>query len=190
MIKYILTVFTSLVFLGCSGQEDDNQNAMQIISMLIDKEAHPLPPPPGDETYKISKSYLDSINNVKLKITLHPTMEGLDFSELPKDIPQQYLQIGGGKFSGSIKDLDGITSAKGHTIIWEDTMSLKRPMEFKDYRWSFTFSKIYYNKDSVRAALILSVSTGGKLSGSSIFIGLKKEDDKWVVDYEKVLEFS
>lgn len=184
-MKNLIILLLVLLIIGCAsktGYSDINE----VISFMIDKKAFPMPPPPhiNDTTTTISKKTADSLLKIKLKVALYPTLGSFSEKEI-KSIPKKYQDIFNIHNNSQEKiKLNELISEKGHQIILADTIELKKSKDFKNFDLLFWFSNFYFSEDHKKVLFILGVSQS-RLAGSSAIYVLKKEDEKWMVEYYK-----
>ena len=189
-MKNFVLLFFVLLIISCKNNTND-ENINEIISLMIDKRAFPLPPPPpiNDTTTVLNKRTRDSLLQVKLKVVLYPTLNGFTDSQFKKIIPSKYRNILERQNNISKRiTLDGIFSEKGHQIMLADTIQLKKSKDFENFDLLFWFSNFYYSKDKRKVFFELGISRS-RLAGSSTCYILKKENDKWQIEYSKPHEF-
>jgi len=178
MKNLILLIFTMLI-VSCTNKTKGN-NVSEVISFMIDKKAFPLPPPPLNGT---SSKVKDSLLNLKLKVALFPIMEDVEVEKIPEEY-RYILKNQDGDFEKLRQE--NVYSKKGHQIIMADTIELKKSKDFNSFDLLFHFSKLYYSKDKQKVFFELGVSRS-RLAGQSTFYVLKKQNDKWGVEYSKPL---
>lgn len=187
-MKKIIILFLVLVFFGCK-HETNNKEVNEIISFMIDKKAFPLvPPPPINDTIKsVPKQVLDSLLSLKLKVALYPNLNDLSQNEI-KSIPKKYFNkiYIDGNSSQKIK-LNEVVSRKEHVIILADTIEIKKSKDFEHFDLLFWFSKFYFSEDNEYVSFSLGISRS-RIAGSSALYILRKENDKWKIEYSKELE--
>lgn len=179
---------------GCTDNhiETDTNN---IIALIIERKAVPLPPPPPSPPnvseaemlkYRITA---DSMYKLKRKVRIIPNYFGLDFSKLSGTVPNKYM-IPDGRFSNrKTIDVTLINGLSRHDLVSVDSFGQYGNIHGHDnYPWTFQFSGIHFNRDRTVAALILHKNAGE--SGSAVFFGLEKKDGQWKISYEKELEIS
>lgn len=188
---YIILILISFCNLGCEKKSDDvNANIKQIVSIMVDKKAFPLPVPPtiDDTTIVFSQKAKDSLLQVKLKVALYPSLTAISKTSIKSNILSDYKDIfEHNKNNVSIITLDGVKSEKGHQIVLADTIQLKKSMDFENFDLLFNFSRFLFSNDNQKAFFILGVSRS-RLAGSSTLYILKKEKEKWIVEYTEELE--
>jgi hypothetical protein len=190
-----LTVFQLLFgFIGCTDNEYKTATN-DIIALVVDKEAFPIPlptPPPkevNETNWTEFQSASDSINNLERDVRIIPTYFQVDFSKLPKDIPDKYRIPKVGTSSDERINLVMINNNSRHNIIPVDSFIYgKENKELESYTWTLQFSKVFFSKEGNVAALILIKNTGS--SGSGIFLGLEKINNKWKIAFKRELETS
>ncbi len=185
MKKRFIFIFCCIL-LGCGPNGNRKQlSDERIMSVMVDKYAFPLPPPPpiNKKESGLSKEIIDSLLSLRLKVAIYPVMENIiNESELNK-IPKVYQKLlDPGLTAFQIDDINGITSKKNHVIVLADTVELKKSMDFKNYDLLFRFSRILYDKDKTKAIFELGVSRS-RLAGSAYILCMKREKDNWIVDY-------
>jgi|TARA_B110000093_G_C12810997_1_gene342834 hypothetical protein len=183
-MKNLIKLFFILLIVSCNKKTNDI-NFNEIISFMIDKEAFPLIPPPAlNDTTTINYKKFDSLYQTKLKIALYPALDSFSEKEL-KSIPEKYQDVFNIQNNSQEKiKLNELISEKGHQIILADTVELKKYKDFKDFDLLFWFSNFYFSKDNQKVLFTLGVSQS-RLAGSSAIYVLKKEDEKWMVEYYK-----
>lgn len=179
---------------GCTKSKN-KINIYNIITLVIEEEAIPLPPPsPPPQDFKESdllnfNKKIDSIYGLKRKVKLVPEYFELDFSKLPSAIPSKYLIQDGITSRASSINVALLDRKTRHSLIAVDYFSnYKKGVDDGIYMWTFQFSKIFFNKDYTAATLILDKRTSS--SGSTIFLGLEKINGEWKINYRKELEIS
>ena len=187
-MKNVIILFFALSIVSCNNKTD-NDNFNEIISFMIDKKAFPLIPPPAlnDTTTVINKKMFDSLLQTKLKVGLYPILNSFSEKEI-KSIPEKHLSLFNLQNNSQKKvTLNGLFSKKGHKVIIADTIEMKKSKDFKNFDLLFWFSNFYFSKDSQKVLFTLGVSRS-RLAGSSTLYILKKENEKWIVEYSKEQE--
>jgi|TARA_B110000967_G_scaffold206172_1_gene252270 hypothetical protein len=187
-MKNLIILFTILITTGCYN-DTNSKEFKEVISFMIDKQAIPIPPPPAIDdltTTTVSKKIIDSLDKIKLKVAIYPTIDTFSEEEFKK-IPEEYLdkfQIHGN--SQKRLTLNGISSRKGHKIVLADTIKLKKHMDFKDYDFLFWFSDFYFSDDNKKVLFNLGLSRS-RLAGNSTLYILKKENNQWEIEYSRYI---
>lgn len=178
----------TLLIVGCKGKTNE-ANINEVISFIIDKKAYPMPPLPSinDTTSLISEKVLDSLDSVRLKVAIYPTLDSFSEKEVKK-IPRKYQNIFKIQ-NNSLKKIkiDELISEKGHQTILADTIEMKNSKDFESFDLLFRFSNFYYSEDKQKVLFSLGVSQS-RLAGSSSLYILKKENKKWEYEFFKELE--
>tara|TARA_R110000764_G_scaffold211319_3_gene297385 strand:- start:366 stop:947 length:582 start_codon:yes stop_codon:yes gene_type:complete len=186
-MKYFVLLIYLLCNYGCSQSTSIDAVEKDIISDIIDRNAHGYPPPPpiDNKNFIISQQVLDSLDNVRYTVAIYPLMEDEIHESSNKKLKASvyYDIIISEKLAAKeIENLDGIVSEVGHTVMLADTSNLKGPAAFTKFDILLNFSRIKFNKDATRAVFELGVSRG-KLNSTAAIYCLKKENDKWYVDF-------
>ena len=188
-MKNLIIIFFVLLIFSCKNRANE-ENVNDIISLMIDKRAFPLPPPPAINdtiTTVINKRVRDSLLQVKLKVALYPTLYDFSSDEIKAIIPKQYKGIIEMKGINSKKiKLDKLLfTEKGHEIMLADTTQIKKSRDFENFDLLFWFSNFYYSKDKEKVFFGLGISRS-KLDSNGVLYILKKENSKWQIEYSEV----
>lgn len=177
------------MFYSCSPETGVPRENLEIISFMINTLAFPLIPPPSENDFSMefNKKLIDSLNKTKLKIGLYPILSSShkDFESL--GIPKEYNYLTKKDLPKYQISVSNIKSKKGHHISLVDTHLLRKSIDFDDINLLFHFSNIYFNETKDRALFELGISTS-RLAGSSAIYGLKRENERWTIDFIKNTE--
>ncbi|MBW8245242.1 hypothetical protein K1F50_20740 [Muricauda oceani] len=189
----VLPLFLAVI--GCADSKYKTATN-DIIVLVVEKEAFsipPLPPPrPNDADEanwaELHKTY-DSINDRERDVKIIPTYLEVDFSELPKDIPNKYMMLGEETSEEKKIDIAMLNKHSRLNIIPVDSFLFgKENKQIGTHTWTLQFSDIFFSKKGTLAALILIKNNGS--SGSRVFLGLEKINNKWKIAFKKELEIS
>ncbi|HLV14531.1 MAG TPA: hypothetical protein VKY41_05075 [Xanthomarina sp.] len=176
-INYIILVFFITVF-SCSNNSDKD-----IYNVVINSKIKPLPPPPppikGDTISTLSKSVIDSLNKVPLKIAVNPFL--LDFKNDDTKLFNNIDDIKVDYFISNLKvkreDIKGRKSLE-FKVLEEDISDFNSKL--KVYDGVLFLSTIKYN-DKNNKALVIIGYTNGKSSSSTYLYLLKKNKKTWKI---------
>lgn len=216
--KTYIIILVFLTLLSCKKNNDKIKNNYHIISLIytnmldqIDVQP-PLPPPPLIKG-EYSQEQRDSIDLSYLRLRKRLTSENLKKGLLKKEkkivaISKEFMQIGdtnlklNDDYSNLLKklksikkineiDISKIYTVRKDSIFYFNKNSLtKDSKEFNTFDFLVSFSQVIFNKNHKRAIVVGAVSKS-KLSGASIIYFLKKtENERWIIEYEKVLSIS
>lgn len=191
--KLITVLIVCSTFYNCVDTNSQFHERYDIISMMIDELAYPLPPPPPpprdiDTVVTMDESLIDSLNNINISVVLHPKLDIINILEV-KDIPKQYQDLLEERIVIEEIDIKKLSSKKGHRIRLIDSLFLENRKKYKKTDLLFQFSNIYMSSDHTKALLAVTLSSSN-LAGTYTIYGLKKVEGHWEIDYSKLLEES
>lgn len=195
MRMYFKSFFVMVLFLNTACSQELKTLTEQdklLFSQMIDLFAVPVPPPPkidspNDTT--MSKSLIDSLLNVKLKIGIDSRVNNtFKRNSYKEELVQKCSNQLNWPKEKKICYLDSVSlnSSKGHEIFLLDTLDLKTKELYSRFDIVASFTKPLYDKNMTIAYLEISLSRG-TLFGTLVGVCLRKENNNWVVVDSKEL---
>tara|TARA_R110000796_G_scaffold41772_4_gene103658 strand:- start:276528 stop:277124 length:597 start_codon:yes stop_codon:yes gene_type:complete len=198
----VIKIIIPLVYLfsiGCKDISKSNEDieTHAIVSLLIDKYAKPIVPPP-------SPNLSDSTFNAKSD-SIKKILENKDYLNLPLIVCIDTILT---PFRGKIEDISNFNTIltkldklESNKILNINKIEPTRKVQIHSFNTNvddfkkneidmiLSFSNIAYNENITEAALIFGLSRG-RLSGFTSLIILKKNKGKWEIILTKNLSIS
>lgn len=213
-MRLIMTVSFCFLCISCSLKQIQKNEQLAVIATVYERIPKTLPPPPiiGNENevehqnnignivlkhlnfnYGINENFVyydfDYINGISDVFYIYKSKEL--FAE--DTIDSSYMTLVAEL--SKLKEPDKIDKAQFAKLSYSDLAFWDRPTitneEKKENNLSgiISFSRVSFNKDFSKAAVVVGDYFERIGSGASLYI-LVKTDDKWVIKYEKTLEKS
>jgi len=198
MLIVIKRIFLLLLvsLYSCSIQKTNETESYELISMLINRYAIPIPEPPPISLSEVEfNKRLDSIKK-GMSIKTYTDEEFIVYLKPISKIGEIHNNVNdsteiyslSNKIYSSIKFLDTSRIAVRKNIKFYNKKALSSD-DFKDIDIVLSFSEILFSPEYDKAILKLGISRG-KLSGFNSLIICKKINGKWVILSSKLLSIS
>lgn len=193
--KFILIL--SLVLISCSKNKtisEEDRNTVEIINVLIDKYAKPIPPPPPrnisekelaiflEDTEMNKSGWLDK----KMKVAIDPRMVPLHKSSIDDNLYRIFLNAQDGmNFDQNRKIIQyEFTPTRENSISYLDT-TLTKKEKYKNSDVLIAFSRISFSTNYSKAILKITFNRGWSSGFSRICFLEQLKNGTWIIKYEK-----
>lgn len=191
-LKHLIFLSICFLSLNCKKKSIDQSLEQEVISLIINEIAIPVPPPPppspeaGDnfDNHTLSKEKIDSIKSIKLYIGLNPQLIKFDYPISNKDVyPIDFIGLIEEIPFQDTKDISNINigNVAKHNV---EFVSWNDKSEIKNFDVLVKISNIIWSKDKTRAAAI-AIRKLGKFDGTTYLFLFTRNRTKETEIYKK-----